>query len=191
METNRVNIHGLDRKTGIEKMREMVKLNPVCFFITHLMEVPLQTRPMFALRVCDQGNFWFLSHIESKLNEEIEIDQQVQLLFGNTPDSQFLTIYGKASISRDRQKIAEIWNPEAKALFPEGNHSPGITVVKVGPEEAHYWDTKSNNMISIIKSTSTPTRTTMTSSPSFISMRTLLQPPPISAFVAWATMWTG
>ena len=160
METNRVDVQGLDLKAGIEKMGEMVKLNPVCFFITHLTEVPLRTRPMFALRVCDQGNFWFLSHIESTLNEEIEIDQQVQLLFGNTPDSQFLTIYGKASISRDRQKIAEIWNPEAKAWFPDGNHSPGITVVKVAPEEAHYWDTKSNSMISIIKSTTSPSRKT-------------------------------
>lgn len=158
METTRAGIQDLDRKEGIEKMKEMVKLNPVCFFITHLMEVPLQTRPMFALLVCDQGNFWFLSHIDSTLTEEIEIDQQVQLLFANTPNSQYLTIYGKASISRDRQKIAEIWNPEAKAWFPEGKHSPGITVVKVVPEEAQYWDTKSSPMISIIKSASTPLR---------------------------------
>ena len=53
-----------------------------------------------------------------------------------------------------------IWNPEAKAWFPEGNHSPGITVVKVKPEEAYYWDTKSNSMTAIIKSTSAPSRKT-------------------------------
>jgi general stress protein 26 len=159
METSQISMPGVDRQPGIQKIKEMVELNPVCFFVTHLMAVPLQTRPMFAQKVSDDGNLWFLSHIDSTLNEELEIDSQVQLLFGNTPDTQFLAVYGKAIISRDRQKIAEIWNPQAKAWFPEGKHSPGISVIKVTPEEAHYWDTKTNDMICIIKSPGrTPSR---------------------------------
>jgi general stress protein 26 len=151
METSQLSAPDVDRTSGAQKIKEMVAMNPVCFFVTHLMAVPLQTRPMFAQKVSDDGNLWFLSHIDSALNEELEIDSQVQLLFGNTPDTQFLAVYGKAFISRDRQKIAEIWNPESKAWFPDGKHSPGISVIKVTPEEAHYWDTRSNDMTCIIK----------------------------------------
>ena len=144
-------IQNLEHQDAIKKLRELVKHNSTCLFTTQLTKLPLQTRPMTVQSVCDQGNFWFLSANDSIHNEQIAEDSRVQLFFGNISDSEFLTVYGHASISVDRKKIDEIWSPVAKAWFTEGKEDPRITIIKVVPEEAFYWDTKNNKTISLVK----------------------------------------
>jgi general stress protein 26 len=151
MDYKQENIENLAWEEAIKKMQELVKHNSICLFTTSLTQLPLQTRPMSVQKVCDQGNFWFLSANDSKHNEQIEIDPRVQLFFTNMSDSEFLTIYGPATIITDRAKINEIWSPVAKAWFTEGKDDPRITVIKVTPEDAFYWDTKNGKTVSLLK----------------------------------------
>lgn len=143
-------IKNLTHQEAIDKFKELIKHEPTCLFTTLLTQVPLTTRPMSVQKVCDQGNFWFLSSTDSDKNEEIAIDDRVQLFFVNTSDYEFLSLYGKASISKDKQKIKELWSDIAKAWFEDEN-DPRITVIKVTPEEGFYWDTKSGKLVSMIK----------------------------------------
>ena len=39
----------------------------------------------------------------------------------------------------------------AKTWFKEGKDDPGISLIKVTPEDAYHWDTKNNKMVSLIK----------------------------------------
>jgi general stress protein 26 len=151
MENNASKIKNLAQAEAIDKFKELVKHEATCLFTTRLTQVPLTTRPMSVQKVCDQGNFWFLSAVDSDKNQEISIDPRVQLFFLNTSDYEFLTVYGKASITRDRQKIDELWTDIAKAWFPEGKNDPRVSVVKVTPEEGFYWDTKDGKLVSMIK----------------------------------------
>lgn len=140
----------VDRE-AIEKMQELVDHESICLFTTGLSHVPLRTRPMAVQKVCDQGNFWFLSGSDSDKNAEIVSDPRVQLFFLNTGKYEFLSVYGRATISRDRAKIEELWSDIAKAWFEEGKDDPRITVIKVAPEEGYYWDTKSGKLVSMLK----------------------------------------
>ena len=151
MENNASKIKNLTHTEAIDKFKELVKHEATCLFTTRLTQVPLTTRPMSVQKVCDQGNFWFLSAVDSDKNQEIAIDPRVQLFFLNTSDYEFLTVYGKASITRDRQKIDELWTDIAKAWFPEGKSDPNVSVIKVTPEEGFYWDTKDGKLVSMIK----------------------------------------
>lgn len=144
-------IKNLTHQEAIDKFKELIKHEPTCLFTTLLTQVPLLTRPMSVQKVCDQGNFWFLSSSESDKNAEIAIDDRVQLFFLNVSDYEFLSVYGKATISRDKQKIDELWNDIAKAWFEDGKEDPRVTVIKVTPEEGFYWDTKSGKLVSMIK----------------------------------------
>jgi general stress protein 26 len=144
-------LKNLTQQEAIDKFKELIKHEPTCLFTTRLTQVPLTTRPMSVQKVCDQGNFWFLSSSESDKNEEIKIDDRVQLFFLNTSDYEFLSVYGKASITRDKQKIDELWTDIAKAWFEDGKDDPRVTVIKVTPEEGFYWDTKNGKLISMIK----------------------------------------
>jgi len=151
MRTNDKHTQNLDQQEAIEKMKELVKHNSMCLFTTNLTELPLHSRPMSIAKVCDQGNFWFLSPRDSNKNKNISTDSRVQLFSTNPSDSEYLTVYGKATITGDKKKIEELWTPIAKAWFTEGKNDPRISVIKVTPEEAYYWDTKSGKMVSMIK----------------------------------------
>ncbi|HLP19724.1 MAG TPA: pyridoxamine 5'-phosphate oxidase family protein, partial [Chitinophagales bacterium] len=58
---------------------------------------------------------------------------------------------GRAEIIVDAAKAEELWTPLAKAWFQGGPTDPELTLIKVSPEQAYYWDTKSNKMVSMMK----------------------------------------
>ena len=109
------------------------------------------TRPMAAEEIDEEGNFWFLSASDSHKNKEIEQDDKVQMLFQGSSYSDFMTLYGTAEISRDKAKIAKLWDAGMKTWFTEGEDDPRITVIKVTPTEGYYWDTKNGMAVAMIK----------------------------------------
>lgn len=141
----------LEGAAGISKIRELAMDAKICHFITALDKKPLTSRPMSVLEVDDSGNFWFMSGRDSHKNFDINDDPDVQLLFSNTSSSEYLSVYGFAEIIKDRGKIEELWTPIARTWFNEGKDDPDLTLIRVQPADAHYWDTKSNKMIQLIK----------------------------------------
>ncbi|HEY0030231.1 MAG TPA: pyridoxamine 5'-phosphate oxidase family protein [Bacteroidia bacterium] len=144
------NVKDLDRQEAIEKMKELAEDINVCLFCTVSEEQLFETRPMGTQRVDEEGNFWFLSDRQSHKNYEIKHNDKVQLIYSKPADAQFMSVYGKASISQDRQLIDKLWNPLVKAWFKEGKDDPQLTVICVKPEKAYYWDTKNGKMVSLL-----------------------------------------
>lgn len=140
---------------AIQKLKTLSDHTPVCLFTTMLEQVPLSTRPMFVRKVCDQGNFWFLSSIDSKKNIEIAVDDRVQLFFLNAASAEFASVYGKATIITDKNKIKELWHQSAKMWFIEGIDDPTLSVIKVQPLDTECWDSKHGKMASMLKVVST------------------------------------
>lgn len=62
---------------------------------------------MSLLETDNSGNLWFISSEESNKNFEIKDDRRVQLFFMNNSDSQYLSVYGMASIYKDKSTIEE------------------------------------------------------------------------------------
>ena len=141
----------LDNKEAVEKIISLVKEIKTGIFVTELTKTPLQSRPMSIQDIDDKGNLWFISSANSNKNFEILKDNQVQLFFANNSSSQYISIYGSASIYRDQSIIDELWSPVAKAWFEEGKNDPNVTVIKVVPSDAYYWDTKDGKVISLLK----------------------------------------
>lgn len=137
---------------AVAKIRELVKKAESCFFCTALQTGrAAQTRPMAVQEVDDRGRLWFLSASDSHKNQELAADPTVQLMFQGSPHSDFLMLYGSARVSRDRQKIEQLWSPILKTWFTEGKDDPRITVIEVVPREGYYWDTKHNRAIAFAK----------------------------------------
>ena len=151
METRSEEEKDLTGKEALDKMKELVEHNSICMFTSNVGETPLQTRPMTTQEVDDEGNFWFLSPKDSHKNYEIRSDARVQLLFANTSASEYLTVYGTATIINDRKKIEELWSPMAKAWFQQGKDDPNLSLIKVSPEHAYYWEPKQNKMVTLMK----------------------------------------
>jgi general stress protein 26 len=135
-----------------KKIKELASKNDTCFFCTEIVAgKPLTVRPMAVQKVDEAGNFWFLSSNDSHKNEDIQHDNHVQLLFQGSGHSDFLSIFGRATVSTDKELIKELWKPILKTWFTGGVDDPRITVIKVQTLQGYYWDNKHGDAIALVK----------------------------------------
>jgi len=145
------NTENLNQKEA-NKLKSLVDDIVVCLFCTNLKTDDGSTcRPMSAIKVCDQGNIWFFSEKSSDKNKAITSDKNVQLFFSHPAKSSYLVVNGEAEIILDKTKIEELWTPVAKIWFKEGKDDPTISVIKVTPKMAYYWDTDGSRMMNFLK----------------------------------------
>ena len=148
-EKNHEDLQGND---AFGKIKELVEKAKNCFFCTQLQTgKAFETRPMAIQKIDDNGILWFLSSSDSHKNKQILIDPNVQLLFQGADYSKFLTLYGKATINTDKDKIKELWEPILKTWFTGGVDDPRITVIRVEPQDGYYWDTKHGQVVALLK----------------------------------------
>ncbi len=139
-------------KEAIAKLKTLVDEVKVCLFRTDLKINDIATcNPMTAVKVCDQGNIWFFSEKNSEKNTGIKNDKNVQLYFSHPAKNIYLVVSGEATIIYDKNKIAELWTSAAIIWFKDGKDDPNISLIKVKPTAAFYWDTNENKMISFLK----------------------------------------
>ncbi len=136
---------------AIQKLKDMAEDARMCFFTTFSTTRPMPTRPMALQGVDEDGTLNFFSAASSNKNHELLENPEVQLYFANNGSSEYLSIYGKATISQDRAKIKELWTDWAKAWFQGGAEDPDLTLIQVKPEVSEYWDTKVSKVVSLIK----------------------------------------
>ena len=144
-------VKNLTATAAVEKIREIAEHANICIFVTDLSNLPLAARPMATQEVDDDSNIWFMSDKASVKNLQIENDDRVQLFYSHTSNYEYLSIFGHAEIIHDRKKIEELWTQMAKTWFKEGKDDPNISLIRVIPDDAYYWDTKNNKMISLVK----------------------------------------
>ena len=146
------NYEDLQGEAAHKKIKELTEKASTCFFCTDVKDgQPFSTRPMSVQKTDDDGTLWFLSANDSHKNREIAANPMVQLLFQGSSYSDFLHLTGVATITQDKEKIKELWNPFLKVWFTGGQDDPRISVIKVDPIEGYYWDTKHNKAIGILK----------------------------------------
>ena len=144
-EQNRKDLTGQE---AVQTIKQMVKKAENCFFCTSASGGDGgAARPMNVREVDELGNLWFLSADDSHKNHQLEADPAVTLYFQGSKHSDFLQLSGRATVSRDKSKIKELWEPILKTWFTEGQDDPRITVIKVEPSEGYYWDTKHGNLV--------------------------------------------
>ena len=146
------NFKDLGGPEAIAKIKELVNSAKSCFFLSNIKTgIPASVRPMAVQKIDDEGNLWFLSAKDSHKNQDLSTDPMVHLLFQGSAHSDFLNLYGIATVSDDKEKINELWEPILKVWFTEGKDDPRISVIKVEPTEGYYWDNKHGNAVAFIK----------------------------------------
>jgi len=143
------NTQDLKDKSAIEKIRELAA-DQVCLFCT-IVDGGIISRPMGTLAIDDDGAIWFMSRKESEKNQQIKDEDKVYLQYLDTGKSHYLSLTGSAAIVTDRKKIDELWSPMSKAWFEEGKDDPAISLIRVQPEDGHYWDTKNGKLVTMLK----------------------------------------
>ncbi len=100
---------------AIAKIKQLIEKAQTCFFCTEKStSESTGARPMSVQQVDDAGNIWFLSADDSHKNDELAANPHVTLYFQGSAHSDFLTVSGSATVTRDKAKIKELWEPIVK-----------------------------------------------------------------------------
>ena len=143
MSDSHKNISGIE---ALEKIKEMVGHTRTCQMLTLLDKRPICCRPMGVQKMDELGRMKFLSHKNSNKNKEISTSNEVQLVFINDGDNEYLSLFGTAEIYRDQKEIDEMYNKFADNWF-EGKNDPNVTIIRFTPKEGRYCDTKHGKFI--------------------------------------------
>ncbi len=118
---------------------ELLRQFSTAMLVTHTAGDQIRARPMAVAEIRDDGTVWFISHIDSAKVEEIADDQQISVVCQNDCKA-YLSLSALARVSRNRAKIAEIWQEAFQVWFPGGKDDPNIALIQARPEQGEYWD---------------------------------------------------
>lgn len=141
------NYRELSGKEGQDKIAALIKGIHIAMMMTVAPDGTIHSRPMAVQQKPFDGTLWFLTRSTSEKVNEIRQDQHVTLSFAEPSDSKYLVLRGKASVSQDRSKIKELWNPMYKAWFPKGEDDPEIAVLRVQVSDADFWEASSSKIV--------------------------------------------
>lgn len=99
----------------------------------------MRARPMMAMPAPEEGAIWFFTDARSHKEDEIASDPRVCLNFEAPNRGLFVSVSGRAALSRDAELIAGKWDAQADAWFPEGPSDKNVRLIRVVPEIAEYW----------------------------------------------------
>jgi general stress protein 26 len=100
----------------------------------------LRSRPLATLQMDSQGTLWFFTSVSAPKVAEIAQHRQVNLSYANPGGQDYVSISGRASIVRDREKMRQLWTPWVEPWFPKGVDDPDLALLAVQVDQAEYWD---------------------------------------------------
>lgn len=136
----------LQHTEAVDKFKKLIDDINIAMLITNI-DGEESTRPMATIDVDDQSNLWFFTSKNSLKVDELINNSQVHLIYSHPGKDSYLDIKGNAEVIYDPALIEEKYLPIVKAWFPEGKNDPNLCLLKVYPQQAHYWDSGSSKFI--------------------------------------------
>ncbi len=136
------------RQASIEKLKSLTEGIDFCM-LTTINGGQLRSRPMSTQEMDENGELWFFTSDNTHKVDEIEADNRVNAAYSQPDDNVYVSVAGRGSIVKDREKIEELWNPILKAWFPQGLDDPTLCLLKVSVEEAEYWDSPNSKIVQL------------------------------------------
>jgi len=124
----------------LSKLFQIIKNIDFGMFVTQTADGSLRSRPMSTQIIESDQCLWFLTDKGSTKLLEIADESKVNVSFANPSQQTYVSVSGIATITNDSAKLDEVWTLAAKLWFPEGKSDPKLTMIRVQPTDAEYWD---------------------------------------------------
>ncbi len=111
----------------------------------------LVSRPLQTLQMDVDNALWFFTSASSGKIDDIRRDARVNLAYANPAKKIFVTVSGHAQIVVDRSKVDELWSPAQTIFFPQGRDDPTLTLLKIIPAAARYWQGTESVVTTLLK----------------------------------------
>jgi len=130
--------------SAIARMNDMISDIQIAMLTAVGPDGNLHSRPMATQKVQDDGSVFFFTSAQTAAVLESVESCRVNVSYVDARRSVYVSIAGTASISDDRIKIHELWDPVHAAWFPKGMDDPELRLLCVQIERAEYWDVATN-----------------------------------------------
>ena len=100
----------------------------------------LRARPLEARADRDAGLIWFVTDVRGTKDDEIDAAHDIGLVFIAESDRVYLSISGRAFVTRDTAKAKELWRKTDDTWFASGPDDPNVRVLRIEPITAELWD---------------------------------------------------
>ncbi len=130
----------------VEHLHQLLQKFDTAMLVTHTAQGEIRARPMAIVRVDPDCRVWFFSGKGSGKVGEIVEDCEVNIVCQDE-FSLYLSISGRATLQRNREKIDELWEEGFQTWFPQGKDDPDLMLIAVEPTEGEYWDNEGFNKI--------------------------------------------
>jgi general stress protein 26 len=137
----------LQNEEALKKLKKLAEDVRICMFANTDPDSNDYGRPMATIEVEDDGTIWFFTKSEKGVALKAKNGNEVCLYYSHPGKNTYLTVQGTSEIIKDRKKMEDLYTPVLKAWFPKGLDEPDIALLKVTPEEAHYWDTDAAKLV--------------------------------------------
>jgi general stress protein 26 len=116
---------------------ELLREFDQAMLVTRGSNAGLHARPMAIAHTDQDGSLWFITGGDTSKVFELEADATSVAVMQSS--SKSLSVSGRAELSRDRNKIHELWKESFRVWF-KGKDDPNIVLIRLNPAEAEYWD---------------------------------------------------
>lgn len=106
-------------KDELKTFYEMVESIEIAMMTTRRPDGHLESRAMATQKPAAGADIWFVTLESTGKLRDIEHDPHVNLSFYKDRTREWISVSGLAKLSRDRQKIHELYAPDWKMWFPE------------------------------------------------------------------------
>ncbi len=131
----------------LNRLCELIEDSKVAMMTTHDDSDMLVSRPMAPQEMDADGVLWFFTDRHSQKVGQL---RNVNLAFSDEDRSSYVSVSGTGHLVDDPDRIKSLWSAYAKPWFPDGPDSPNLTLLKVVPNTAEYWDAPHNKMVRMV-----------------------------------------
>jgi general stress protein 26 len=140
----------LSPREAREKITDLVRSARICMLTTMTADGRHVSRPMGLQEAEFDGDLWFFLDDASDKAGEIRGNPEVNVSFSDDDKRAWVSISGRAEITRDDARAKEYWTPFLKAWFPDGLATPSLALLKVHARSAEYWEAPGGRVVTLI-----------------------------------------
>ena len=109
----------------------------------------LRARPLDARPDRDAGAIFFVTDVRGHKDDEIAARPDVCFVVMVPKDNIYLSITGRATVTRDPGKVRQIWK-KLDDMWWSGPDDPNARLLMVEPTTAELWDGPSNKLVAAL-----------------------------------------
>ena len=123
------------------KLREIVENIKTGILFTNCGNNELTGRPMLTIQVDLNCSLWFFTNEFSNHVRQIWKNNEVYINYVNSlHHTTSAMVKGNAYLTRDINKINELYNSSVNEWFRAGINDPGLLLIRVEPVSVEYWN---------------------------------------------------